>query len=349
MPNRVSRSEQKEYSDVTIFMPTFNSQSYLVEAIESIRGQTYQKFNLLIIDGGSSDHTNRICELFASEDPRITFITSKEPPYSRLNEVLHNTQSKYLFLAHSDDIQSPYRLQLQIATFESDPDLMMCGGRVVFWHHNFRASMDLSYSGLHHYPNSHEEIMAKLPFWWCFSNPSLAFNVKKFQSLNIKHPTVFSVSGDYLFYWSVAKAGKVGNLDQILLAYRVHASSDGVANYNHAWGELREVRRIILSLSGLRDQLDDRQVNILLDLKIETSDRITNCPASMREYKKLFRNIERFYKTKNIDCYFLEKYLKQIRWRKRSEFVKSIVRYLKIDIPQNIKKYLKYFYKTINT
>ena len=76
---------------VTVSMPAFNSERYIGEAIESILAQTYQNFELIIVDDGSTDRTREIIEGFT--DPRIIKI------YSDRNRGLITTRNRIAQLA----------------------------------------------------------------------------------------------------------------------------------------------------------------------------------------------------------------------------------------------------------
>ena len=61
---------------VTVLMPVFNRERFLHEAIQSVIGQDFADFELLIVDDGSTDRTSEILRDWAERDPRIAVITS---------------------------------------------------------------------------------------------------------------------------------------------------------------------------------------------------------------------------------------------------------------------------------
>ena len=62
---------------ITVFMPVYNAEKYLKEAIDSILNQTFQNFELLIIDDGSTDESGKICDQYSEIDSRIHVIHKK--------------------------------------------------------------------------------------------------------------------------------------------------------------------------------------------------------------------------------------------------------------------------------
>ena len=59
---------------VNVFMPCYNSEKYIGQAIESILGQKYTDFKLIIIDDGSTDNSVEIINKYAAEDTRIRLL-----------------------------------------------------------------------------------------------------------------------------------------------------------------------------------------------------------------------------------------------------------------------------------
>ena len=69
---------------ITVFMPMFNAEKYIREAIDSILGQTFKQFELLIIDDGSTDKSCEIVESYKDERIRLYFNgENKGLPYTR--------------------------------------------------------------------------------------------------------------------------------------------------------------------------------------------------------------------------------------------------------------------------
>ena len=58
---------------VSIGMPVFNGEKYIVEALDSVLDQTYSEFELIISDNASDDRTPEICQEFARKDPRVRY------------------------------------------------------------------------------------------------------------------------------------------------------------------------------------------------------------------------------------------------------------------------------------
>ena len=99
---------------ITVFMPVYNSERYLKEAIDSILNQSYKNFELLIINDGSTDSSIDIIKSY--NDSRIKLINNdcnKGLPYTR-NLGLKLAKGDYIAIMDSDDISYIHRLKKQI-------------------------------------------------------------------------------------------------------------------------------------------------------------------------------------------------------------------------------------------
>lgn len=105
---------------ISIGIPVYNAELYLADAIRSVFAQTYQDWELILIDDGSKDRSLDIA--YAVSDPRVRVISdgvNRKLPY-RLNQII--AESKYDFIARmdADDLMSPDRLQRQLDILLSD-------------------------------------------------------------------------------------------------------------------------------------------------------------------------------------------------------------------------------------
>ena len=97
---------------VSIITPTFNSERFIAETILSVQAQTYQDWEMLIVDDGSTDKTLEIISSFQENDSRIKIFkneTNRGSAYSR-NIALQNAKGKWIAFLDSDDIWHPEKL-----------------------------------------------------------------------------------------------------------------------------------------------------------------------------------------------------------------------------------------------
>ena len=92
---------------VTVLLPVFNGDRYLRAAVKSILQQTFESFELLIVDDGSTDGTEAICRSFT--DPRIRVIRHEKNSglVAALNSVIDLIATKYVARMDADDVALP--------------------------------------------------------------------------------------------------------------------------------------------------------------------------------------------------------------------------------------------------
>lgn len=112
---------------ISVIVPVFNDEKYLRETVESVLMQTYEDFELILINDGSSDSSERIIDEFCKSDNRIVKINKKNEGVSRAKEegVSVAKGEWFLFLDH-DDILSPNLFET-FAQYKSDADLVYAG------------------------------------------------------------------------------------------------------------------------------------------------------------------------------------------------------------------------------
>ena len=103
---------------ISIVMPSFNVGGMIIESINSVLNQTYNKWELLIIDDFSSDNTLSFVEEFAKQDFRIRYFSTNQntgSPSQPRNIGIEQAKGDYIAFLDSDDIWLPNKLEEQLA------------------------------------------------------------------------------------------------------------------------------------------------------------------------------------------------------------------------------------------
>ena len=101
---------------VSVVMPAYNAEKFIDAAIESVISQTYQNWELLVINDCSRDDTDKIVEKYCYQDSRIKFFSNEEnsgPAMSR-NNAINRANGRFIAFLDSDDIWSPEKLDKQV-------------------------------------------------------------------------------------------------------------------------------------------------------------------------------------------------------------------------------------------
>jgi glycosyltransferase involved in cell wall biosynthesis len=112
---------------VSVIIPTYNDAHYLGEAIRSVLDQTYQDFEVIVVDDGSKDNPDAVVEAFG--DPRIRNICqeNKGLPGAR-NTGIKAAQGDFITLLDADDTFLPNKLEDQVAFLDAHPDIGLVAG-----------------------------------------------------------------------------------------------------------------------------------------------------------------------------------------------------------------------------
>lgn len=118
---------------VSIGLPVYNGEDYLPDAIDSILAQTYEDFELIISDNGSSDRTEQICRDYESKDSRVRSLRTNENLGAswNFNFVFELAYGEYFKWAAHDDICAPTFLEECVAVLDDYPDVVLCYTQMV--------------------------------------------------------------------------------------------------------------------------------------------------------------------------------------------------------------------------
>lgn len=109
---------------ISAIIPTYNRSSFLTEAIRCVRGQDFHDYELIVVDDGSTDDTQRTIEPFAG---KLTYIYQENRGVSSARNLgLRLANGRYVAFLDSDDLWLKNKLSKQISQMEARPDLMIC-------------------------------------------------------------------------------------------------------------------------------------------------------------------------------------------------------------------------------
>ncbi len=123
-----------EHPLVSVIIPTFNRAWILLEAIESVLSQTFENYELIVVDDGSTDNTRLLLESF--KDIRVVSQDNKGVSAAR-NQGIAVAAGDYLAFLDSDDLWFPGKLASQMTFFKTHPQAMICQTQEV-WIRNGR-------------------------------------------------------------------------------------------------------------------------------------------------------------------------------------------------------------------
>lgn len=123
-------------SGITIFL---NAEKFIEEAIESVLAQTYDNWELLLVDDGSTDGSTTIAQRYAQQHPtKVRYLEHDEHQNRGMsasrNLGIHNAKGEYIAFLDADDIWLPRKLERQVAILEAQPEAVMVYGSTLYWY-----------------------------------------------------------------------------------------------------------------------------------------------------------------------------------------------------------------------
>lgn len=207
----------KSSIDISVIMSVYNDEIYVAEPIESILSQTFQNFEFIIVDDGSTDNSLELIKGYS--DPRIIILEQENVGLTKsLNSAIKVAQGKYIARMDSDDISHKERLQSQFTFLEAHPEYALVGTNV----------MKIDYDSQEIEKNftkySDEEIRQTFKTRNCMAHGSVMIN-KKLVGESLHYDESFKYAQDYQLWTKIAHQYKVANLEEHLYQLRLHNTS----------------------------------------------------------------------------------------------------------------------------
>lgn len=252
-------------------------------------GQSFEDFEFIIIDDGSTDHTLSIVRSY--KDQRIRLLKNKHDFIASLNLGVHNANGKYIARMDSDDIMHRDRLKIQYEKMEEDPKLTVCTSRVKSFRENISEnSIVQSRVGILEHP-----LLYLLEYNFLF-HPSAMIRSTFLRQYHLKYEHYQSAE-DYKLWIEIIKCGGIFYVEPIpLLYYRLSINQVNYKKkeeqYNTSLCIQKEILDTLLELNSkehlylslIREGMEHAEMDGLL----------TSRDISMYFYKLFLRNMKIF-------------------------------------------------------
>ena len=201
---------------VTVFIPVHNREHYIRVAVNSILAQTFEDFELIVVDDGSTDRTAEVLADYS--DPRLRVLQNPANlgiPASR-NRGLEAARGEYIALLDSDDHAYPDRLARQVKYLDANPEITQVGSWCSFMDSDGRML-----DKVRRQPLRPDDIHAHLIFHCPVINRTVMARTEALQEIN--YDTAFPRCQDYDMHSRLVIAGHaLANLPDLLVCGREH-------------------------------------------------------------------------------------------------------------------------------
>lgn len=257
-------------SFVSVIVPNYNHAEFLSERIESILMQTYQHFELIILDDASTDHSRDIIERYRHHVRTSKIIydeTNSGSPYQQWRKGIQESRGNLIWIAESDDLAHPEFLSTAVAAFNNYKDLSLfyCDAINLQEEHptrfkTFAESKNMFFGtdkwSKEYAIDGEDEINIALKYLCSVNNTSSALMKKEMLIKNINEISGYRYYGDWFAFINLASQGKIAYSPRALNHFRHHKESllNKGPNIVKARKELFGILNTLLSLDFVNEK-----------------------------------------------------------------------------------------------
>jgi glycosyltransferase involved in cell wall biosynthesis len=201
---------------ISVVIPVHNGAAWLPQTLDSIFSQTYQIFEIILVNDASTDDLLGVLAPYSDLRLRVEHLSTNVGVSAARNHGIRLAQGQFIAFCDADDICQPERLARQLAFLERNPDISMCGSA-------FTCFSEAGDQGTITHPLTNESIQRGLMQGNCFGLSTVMARTSVLQ----KHMfnSSLRVAEDYDLWTRIAASGLgLANVPESLVRYRLHAA-----------------------------------------------------------------------------------------------------------------------------
>lgn len=254
---------------LTVAIPTYNANGYILDALHSILQQSFRDFELIVVDDSSTDNT--ISDLLQCTDERIRFFRNKAKLgiAKNWNECIRLAQGEFITIFHQDDVMMAGNLEKKVSFLRKNPSvgLVYSNVQIIDEHNN------VTHDGWwFETPNAEQSIFKGNDYFgymlWgdnLICCPSVMMRTACYQQIGL-YDDRLPFTLDWEMWMRAALHFDIGYIDDMLIQYRIHANNEtnnfqGFKNLFHCWRSkhliLDKFSKEIVDFADLSHKIND--------------------------------------------------------------------------------------------
>ncbi|MFL1012232.1 glycosyltransferase family 2 protein [Flavisericum labens] len=278
---------------VSVVMPVYNCDAFVGEAVNSVLNQTFQDFELIIIDDGSTDSTREVLNGFDDSRINLVFFDKNQGVSKATNEGFRLAKGTYIARMDGDDISVRERFEKQVDVLESNPDILICGSHVKYLGGT---------NNVIRFKENHNEIITELLVSCSICMGSSMFRRKALRGYY--YDEARRSGEDYEFWTRVAWLGELYNIQEVLLLYRVHEKQASIKHKPQQVIDDVDIRLGLFKKLGY----DSNHFDDVLLLKLF----LLNKPIEVKEFVLFFKWLKELVLLNSIKKVYPQKEFKEV-------------------------------------
>jgi glycosyltransferase involved in cell wall biosynthesis len=293
----------------SVVMAAYNAENTIETAINSILNQTWENFEFIIINDGSTDKTQEIIESY--KDSRIKLINNINNEFlpACLNKGISASTGKYILRMDADDISLPDRMDKQVAYMEKYPNIGIAGSWFkIFGNKNSTAQ----------YVENSDEIKIKLLYECHLLHPAIIIRKEIIDTYNLFYDETFRKNQDYELFIRAADYTDFGNVQEILFEY-CQTDQNEKRNTLNQVNNILNLQKDLFSKLGY--SINDEQLSLFKELNYQNYLSISDKSIEIHSL------LEKLLEANKVSQFFnqlkFDEYIKNL-WL---SFARNIVKY----------------------
>ena len=228
---------------VSIVLPVYNGEKYLAESLDSVLAQSYQNWELVIINDGSTDGTENL--ILNYRDKRIKYLPNdgNKGIIFSLNRGLQESNGQYIARLDADDVALPYRIEKQVEFLSENLDYALCGSYFQTIDSNGKLLKNVRF------PANNRDAQSYLLLHNCFCHSAIM--MRSIIAKKLKYDEKFQVCEDYDLWYRISRTGKILNLPVFTTLYRVHDNNMSTRKSEIMFAHVNKINKRILDDLGI--------------------------------------------------------------------------------------------------
>lgn len=294
---------------ISVVLPAYNAEQFLYESIQSILTQSLSDFELIVINDGSKDNTEKVVNGF--NDPRIRYFSQDNKGMAAtLNKAIELSVGEFVARMDADDIAFAQRFEKQISFLRANPEFAAVGTRAAI----FSRSIN-EVTGYHNHSCDHGTLCVDLLFDNPFVHSSMMIRRKVFLEHQAYDLSKHSLIQDFELWSRFSQTMKLANIPEVLMYYR--EVNSGISQTTKNYREVVIEQAIVNVNSVLHDK--DPAINSLLSLYHGNYQNVDS-NISLNKYIEILKKIEgklvvRFDKEHKLIKVRIHDYINLIKYR----------------------------------
>ena len=205
---------------VSVVAAVYNGEKYIEKSFLSILNQTFDEFEFIIVDDGSSDNT--LEKIRNINDPRMRIIRQdNQGQTNALIRGIEQAQGELIARFDQDDLSLPNRLMSQVKFMDTHPNAVLCGSRFKELYKDKLIPQRVKFT------QTNTEIKKVISYFNPFAHSAVMFRREAYLKTG-GYDKSFAIAMDYDLWVRLMEVGEVHNIDEVLTIVRMHDGSTSI-------------------------------------------------------------------------------------------------------------------------